>query len=63
MQLHTGPFFPSFLFSSRCQSLEMLDIRSGMVLKQTHRCQCVGKSFLSAIKVERKYNCEIVILN
>lgn len=35
MQLHTGSFFFSTLFSSRCQSLGMLDIRAGMMLKQT----------------------------
>lgn len=44
--------FP-FLFSSRCQSHGMLDIRAGMALAQTHRRQCTGKLFLSAIKVER----------
>lgn len=37
------PFFllPS-LFSSRCQSLGMLNIRAGMVLKQTQQCQQTG---------------------
>lgn len=44
MQLHTGPFFLLLpLFSSRCQSLGMLDIKAGMMLTQT---QHTGKSFL-----------------
>lgn len=40
------PFFllPS-LFSSRCQSLGMLNIRAGMVLKQTQQCQHTGLFF------------------
>ncbi len=48
------PFFRlPFLFSSRCQSLGMLDIRAGIALKQTQQYQHVQKEFLSAIKAVR----------
>lgn len=57
------PFFLlPFLFSSRCQSLGMLNIRAGMVLKQTQQSQHFRKWFLSSIKVEKdegKHHCEI----
>lgn len=46
---HRPLFLPPFLFSSRCQSLGMLNIRAGMVLKQT---QHTGIYFLSAIRLE-----------
>lgn len=58
------PFFllPS-LFSSRCQSLGMLNIRAGMVLKQTQQCQQTGIFFffppaISLGKDESKHHSE-----